>query len=160
MVKNAHALAENRNSLAVTRAWKVYGNDGHRQAVSFQPSVFCDFSSDGHVRIVEVMNSDVTGTNEYSIIRITRDTANLCELELHGQLSDGFFENARTDRQDEITSEDTDLTISDLCRIFNITQTEISRRFDIPLRSVQNWHANTRKPPRYLVYMLVELLKR
>lgn len=82
--------------MAVTRAWKVYGMEGHRQRESFSPSRKCDWSNkeDG-VRIVEVENADKTGTNEYSIVRITRDTSELCEKEFDGQLSDGIFENSR-----------------------------------------------------------------
>lgn len=80
---------------AVTRAWKVYGIDGHRQRESFFPSHVSDFSKDGDIRIIELENSDNTGTNDYSIIRITRNTADECERELHGQLSDGVFENSR-----------------------------------------------------------------
>lgn len=79
----------------VTRAWKVYGLNEHRQKVSFQKSCQYDFSNekDG-TRIISVENFDVTGTNEYSVIRITRNTAKLCEKELEGQLSDGVFENS------------------------------------------------------------------
>lgn len=79
----------------VTRSWKVYGPDGHRQRESFHKSVRYDFSNDEDgVRIIEVENADKTGTNEYSIIRITRDNRVLCQAELYGQLSDGIFENS------------------------------------------------------------------
>ena len=91
--------------MAVTRTWKVYGMDGHRQKESFAPSRKYDWSceEDG-VRIVEIINSDNTGTNEYSIVKITRDTAELCEKEFDGQLSDGIFENCRTGDIEEIFS--------------------------------------------------------
>lgn len=87
-----------------TRSWKVYGRDGHRQRESFFESYKYDFSNeeDG-VRIIEVENSDKTGTNEYSIVRITRNTAKECGEELDGQLSDGIFENSRTGDVVEIT---------------------------------------------------------
>ena len=65
----------------VTRTWKVYGTEGHRQRESFFPSYQYDFSK--------------TGTHDYSIVRITRDTAKLCAAELNGQISDGIFENSR-----------------------------------------------------------------
>ena len=87
----------------VTRAWKVYGRDGHRQRESFNASGRYDFSTPGNVRIIELLNSDITGTNDYTIIRITRNTAEECQDELEGQLSDGTFENSRRGRVEEIT---------------------------------------------------------
>lgn len=77
----------------VTMAWKVYGREGHRQAVSFQSSFVYDFSTKNDIRIIEVLNSDKTGTNDYSIIRITRNTKTKCKDELSGQITDGIFEN-------------------------------------------------------------------
>lgn len=80
----------------VTKIWKIYGAEGHRQRESFNSSYKDDFSNekDG-VRIIEVLNSDVTGTNDYSIVKITRDTAEQCENEIFGQLTDGIFENSK-----------------------------------------------------------------
>ena len=88
---------------AVTRAWKVYGLPGHRQRESFCESYMGDYSTDEETRIVEMINSDKTGTNDYSIIRITRNSAEECEEELEGQLSDGAFENANVGGIEEIT---------------------------------------------------------
>ena len=79
-----------------TRSWKVYGVDGHRQKESFNNSATFDFSEGDKIRKIEVENADRTGTNEYSIIRITRNTADECLAELEGQLSDGIFENSKT----------------------------------------------------------------
>lgn len=79
----------------VTRSWKVYGVPGHRQRESFNKSYSYDWSIVNNVRKIEMLNSDITGTNDYSIIRITRNTAEECEAELLGQLSDGIFENSR-----------------------------------------------------------------
>ena len=84
-----------KTSKSVTKTWKVYGADGHRQRESFNTSYKYNFSNKNVVRIIEVFNSDVTGTNDYSIIRITRDSAEECERELDGQVSDGIFENSR-----------------------------------------------------------------
>ena len=53
-------------------------------------------------RTREVRESDKTGTNEYSIIRITRNTPEECEKELEGQLSDGVFETSRIGKIEEI----------------------------------------------------------
>lgn len=77
----------------VTRKWKVYGREGHRQRESFNKSYEYDFSggSDG-TRIIKVENADVTGTNEYTVVTITRDTAELCAKELDGQITDGIVE--------------------------------------------------------------------
>lgn len=85
--------------MAVTKSWKVYGREGHRQRMSFEPSQVYDFTNSPYsldrkgIRIIEFENSDKTGTNEYSVVRITRNTAEECEQELAAQLSDGFFEN-------------------------------------------------------------------
>ena len=83
--------------MAITRSWKVYGAPGHRQRESFYPSYEYDFSDElfGGIRKIKVENSDITGTNDYSIIRITRPTAAECLEELEGQISDGIFENSR-----------------------------------------------------------------
>lgn len=69
---------------------------------SFNKSYKYDFSGNGVTRIIEVENSDKTGTNEYSIVRITRDTAQECYNELCGQITDGIFENSRTGRIEEV----------------------------------------------------------
>lgn len=82
-----------------TRAWKVYGQDGHRQRASFGKS-FSSVTWDGIP--YEIENADKTGTNEYTIIRITADTAEACERELNAQLSDGVFENCRFGEIEEI----------------------------------------------------------
>ena len=47
----------------------------------------------------------MTGTNEYVIIRITRNTAEQCERELDGQISDGFFENCVVGKVIEVLEE-------------------------------------------------------
>lgn len=89
-----------------TRAWKVYGNNGHRQRESFRESKNWDYSEGSDIRRIEVLNADVTGTNEYSIIRITRNSAEECEAEFYGQLSDGVFENSSVGSYKEITEEE------------------------------------------------------
>lgn len=86
----------------VTRAYRVYGFDGHRQRESFYSSKHYDFSENGYTRILDVLNADKTGTNAYTILRITRDTAELVENELDGQLSDGIFENCSVGEVHEV----------------------------------------------------------
>lgn len=51
------------------------------------------------------------------------------------------------------------MTVKELCQKYDITQTELSRRFGIPLRTVQGWYGETRTPPQYIVDMLEELLE-
>lgn len=85
-----------------TRTWKLYGLGGHRQKESFNSSCKYDFSKGDNIRIIEVENFDKTGTNEYSIIRITRNTSEECFDELQGQISDGIFENSRVGEIEEI----------------------------------------------------------
>ena len=86
----------------VTRSWKVYGAEGHRQRESFGQSRRFDFSEGGDIKIIEVDNSDKTGTNDFSIIRISRNTADECEQTLMSQISDGVFENSRVGVIEEI----------------------------------------------------------
>lgn len=40
-----------------------------------------------------------------------------------------------------------------------LTLTELSGLFNIPYRTVQNWDAGIRKPPEYVVEMMVYILK-
>lgn len=49
-------------------------------------------------------------------------------------------------------------TIKQICETYGIRQTELSRRFEIPLRTVQDWHSGRRTPPPYVVNMIVKLL--
>lgn len=97
----------------VTRSWKVYGEEGHRQRESFHDSALRHFSNlkDG-TRILQIDNADITGTNEYTILTIVRDNARLCVEELEGQLSDGIFENSRTGKVEEIIPPKAELSLS------------------------------------------------
>ena len=74
--------------------FKGYGIPNHRQRESFYPAVRHDFSTADNVRILEIFNSDRTGTNDYNILRITRETREECVVELKAQLSDGLYENS------------------------------------------------------------------
>ena len=87
-----------------TKAWKVYGAPGHRQKESFGESTLWDFSSEREgTRIIEVLREDKTGTNDYVIVKITRDTYDLCDREMSGQITDGLFENSRVGDVEEIS---------------------------------------------------------
>ena len=52
------------------------------------------------------------------------------------------------------------MTLKEVCEKYKITQTELAQRFGIPLRTVQGWYLGERKPPDYVVRMIVELLER
>lgn len=85
----------------MTRVWKVYGEEGHRQRESFAKSTAFVSSYDKHIT-VQLLNSDITHTNEFSIVKIDAPTAKECEEELWAQLSDGVFENSHTGKIEEI----------------------------------------------------------
>ena len=89
-----HTIESGKENTMVTKAWKVYGREGHRQRESFSPSYTYDFSKPNNTRIITVQNSDKTGTNDYSIVIITRNTEEECNDEMVGQLFDGIFENS------------------------------------------------------------------
>ncbi len=84
-----------KEDIMATKVYKIYGAEGHRQRESFNESTCYNFSEGKDARIIEVLNSDKTGTNDYSVVKITRNTPEECEEELHGQLTDGIFENCR-----------------------------------------------------------------
>lgn len=51
-------------------------------------------------------------------------------------------------------------TIKDICEMYQLSQTALAKRFGIPLRTVQDWHAGRRVPPEYVVNMMDELLEK
>ena len=51
------------------------------------------------------------------------------------------------------------LNVKEICIKYGLSQTELSRKFSIPLRTVQDWYAGKRKPPIYVLSMMEELLK-
>ena len=76
--------------------WKVYGRAGEEQKETYCKSFRYVFSTPGNTRIIEVDNYDKTGTHDYAVVRITRNTLDECYSEFYGQLSDGIFENFYT----------------------------------------------------------------
>lgn len=48
--------------------------------------------------------------------------------------------------------------IARICEEYGLKQTELAKRFGIPLRTVQDWHAGRRVPPGYFKNMIVEIL--
>ena len=51
------------------------------------------------------------------------------------------------------------MTIKEICEEYHFNQTELSKRFEIPLRTVQDWHAGRRTPPDYVISMMIEILE-
>lgn len=51
------------------------------------------------------------------------------------------------------------MTIKEICEKYGLKQVELSRRFGIPLRTVEDWHAGRRNPPPYVPGMIEELLE-
>jgi DNA-binding transcriptional regulator YiaG len=49
--------------------------------------------------------------------------------------------------------------IAQICERYGLSQTALSKRFGIPLRTVQDWHAGRRKAPDYVINMIQELLE-
>ena len=49
-------------------------------------------------------------------------------------------------------------TLPELLDLFDLSQTDFARRFDIPLRSVQDWYSGRRRTPPYLLHMAAKLL--
>ena len=52
------------------------------------------------------------------------------------------------------------MTIKEICEKYGYSQTALAKRFNIPLRTVQDWYADRRTPPPYVVGMILELLQR
>lgn len=52
------------------------------------------------------------------------------------------------------------MTIKDLCKEYGLTMADMSKRFGIPYRTIQDWGAERRTPPDYVVNMMAELLRR
>lgn len=88
----------------VTKFYKIYGKDEHRQKMSFGESMIYDFSKNGDKRVVEILNSDILGHNDFSVIGITRNTLDEVESELQSQLDDGLFECCKYGKVEEIQS--------------------------------------------------------
>jgi putative transcriptional regulator len=51
------------------------------------------------------------------------------------------------------------MTIKEICETYDLSQTALARKFGIPLRTVQDWHAGRRKAPDYVISMMTRLLE-
>lgn len=63
---------ENKIIIGCCKVYHVYGENGHRQRESFSRSYELGQTAEG--ALIEVHNSDMTGTNEYTEIEITAAT--------------------------------------------------------------------------------------
>lgn len=50
-------------------------------------------------------------------------------------------------------------TVLELCAQYGLGATALSRRFGIPIRTVENWMGRERTPPDYVVRMMKKILK-
>lgn len=75
------------------KTWKIKGkNIGTGESVKY------DWTEGDNTRIVDVERADRTGDKNSVIVKITRNTAEECEAELNGQISDGLFENEKVEK--------------------------------------------------------------
>lgn len=51
-------------------------------------------------------------------------------------------------------------TIRDIREQYHLTLRQISERFNIPLRTVENWSSGKNTPPDYVIGMMVEILSK
>ena len=143
--------------MAITKRWKVWGAEGHRQRLSFGESIHWDFSTDSKTRIIDVDAEDKTGTNDYVIVTITRDSAEECERELAGQLDDGLFENAKYGKIEEITDEEFKeeqrTRVKSLAKKYG-SQRALAEHFGMPIRTVETWCQGRGQCPGYILRMM------
>ena len=50
------------------------------------------------------------------------------------------------------------LTVREICTAANLTQSALSARFDIPLRTIENWCSGKRSCALYIRRMMMECL--
>lgn len=48
-------------------------------------------------------------------------------------------------------------SIKSLCERFSLTQSDFSKRFEIPYRTVQDWYSGRRVPPEYVITMIEKI---
>ena len=63
-----------------------------------------------------------------------------------------------TNKEETKTMSENARTIKDICKAYGLSQAELSRKYGIPIRTVEDWHAGRRTPPAYVVNMLSDLL--
>lgn len=87
----------------VTKKYKVHGSDGYLQGASFLTS--CEYEiwdAKGNQILLTILNADVTGCYDYSIVSVTAESEEECRRVLDAQISDGVFENYHVGRVEEL----------------------------------------------------------
>lgn len=51
------------------------------------------------------------------------------------------------------------MEIKEIREMTGLNQTQFARKFDIPLRTYQNWEGGRRNPPEYVINMLRKLVE-
>lgn len=51
------------------------------------------------------------------------------------------------------------MEIKEIREMTGLNQTQFARKFDIPLRTYQNWEGGRRNPPEYVITMLRKLVE-
>lgn len=90
----------------ITRNFVVYGSSGAEQRASYEESHNYNWSRGDDIRVLSVFNYDKTGSHDYTVLCITRNEYKECKEELHGQISDGLFENYSHGKVIEIAVDD------------------------------------------------------
>lgn len=58
------------------------------------------------------------------------------------------------------TKEDSPIvSVSDLRSLIGLSRSEFSRRYGIPIRTLEDWEANRRTPPEYVISLLERVVK-
>lgn len=53
-----------------------------------------------------------------------------------------------------LTIKEDNMTIKEMRELLGISRAEFSRRYDIPIRTLENWESGTRTPPKYVISLL------
>lgn len=66
-----------------------------------------------------------------------------------------------TDKRGEQSppKEEEEMTIKEMRELLGISRAEFSRRYDIPIRTLENWESGTRTPPDYVINLLERIIK-
>lgn len=51
------------------------------------------------------------------------------------------------------------MTIKEMREYLNVSRTEFSRRYNIPIRTLEDWESEKRTPPEYVVQLLERAVK-
>lgn len=51
------------------------------------------------------------------------------------------------------------MTIKEARLVAGLSRAEMSRRFEIPLRTIEEWEAERRTPPKYVEKLIIEKLE-